>query len=124
MYFVGAFGEEDRVCGIGGLHLKSANGQYVMRIALLEELHDGADGYPSVVNLGVPEGEHEVIAQGEVVAVQRNEFVAAAKVVGKVIAERAIAAGVLQVVFDRGGYKYHGRVKSLADAAREAGLKF
>ncbi|HEY4580450.1 MAG TPA: 50S ribosomal protein L18 [Candidatus Acidoferrales bacterium] len=50
--------------------------------------------------------------------------IAAAKVVGKVIAERAIAAGVSQVVFDRGGYKYHGRVKSLADAAREAGLKF
>jgi large subunit ribosomal protein L18 len=50
--------------------------------------------------------------------------VAAAKVVGKAIAERAIAAGVSQVVFDRGGYKYHGRVKSLADAAREAGLKF
>ena len=50
--------------------------------------------------------------------------VAAAKIVGKAIAERAIAAGVSQVVFDRGGYKYHGRVKSLADAAREAGLKF
>ncbi|MBI1749536.1 MAG: 50S ribosomal protein L18 [Acidobacteria bacterium] len=50
--------------------------------------------------------------------------IAAAKVVGKVIAERAIAAGVSQVVFDRGGYKYHGRVKALADAAREAGLKF
>ena len=50
--------------------------------------------------------------------------IAAAKVVGKAIAERAIAAGVSQVVFDRGGYKYHGRVKTLADAAREAGLKF
>jgi len=50
--------------------------------------------------------------------------VAAAKVVGKEVAERAKAAGVLKVVFDRGGYKYHGRVKALADAAREAGLKF
>jgi large subunit ribosomal protein L18 len=50
--------------------------------------------------------------------------IAAAKIVGKAIAERAIAAGVSQVVFDRGGYKYHGRVKTLADAAREAGLKF
>ena len=50
--------------------------------------------------------------------------IAAAKVVGKVIAERAKAAGLTQVVFDRGGYKYHGRVKNLADAAREAGLKF
>jgi len=50
--------------------------------------------------------------------------IASAKAVGKVIAERAKAAGVTQVVFDRGGYKYHGRVKALADAAREAGLKF
>ena len=50
--------------------------------------------------------------------------VAAAKLVGKVLAERAIAAGVSRVVFDRGGYAYHGRVRALADAAREAGLKF
>ena len=50
--------------------------------------------------------------------------VAAAKVVGKVVAQRAIAAGISQVVFDRGGYKYHGRVQALAGAAREAGLKF
>lgn len=50
--------------------------------------------------------------------------IAAAKVVGKAVAERSKAAGVTQVVFDRGGYKYHGRVKALADAAREAGLKF
>jgi len=50
--------------------------------------------------------------------------VAAAKVVGKVVADRAKAAGISKVVFDRGGYKYHGRVKALADAAREAGLQF
>jgi large subunit ribosomal protein L18 len=50
--------------------------------------------------------------------------IASAKSVGKIIADRAKAAGVTQVVFDRGGYKYHGRVKALADAAREAGLKF
>ena len=50
--------------------------------------------------------------------------VAAAKQVGKTIAERAKAKGIAQVVFDRGGYLYHGRVKALADAAREAGLKF
>jgi large subunit ribosomal protein L18 len=50
--------------------------------------------------------------------------VAAAKVVGKAVADRAKAAGVSKVVFDRGGYKYHGRVKALADAAREAGLQF
>ena len=50
--------------------------------------------------------------------------IASAKAVGKFIAERAKAAGVSKVVFDRGGYKYHGRVKALADAAREAGLQF
>ncbi len=50
--------------------------------------------------------------------------IAASKVVGKVIAERAKAKGVEQVVFDRGGYQYHGRVQALAEAAREAGLKF
>jgi len=50
--------------------------------------------------------------------------VASAKVVGKIIAERALAAGIQQVVYDRGGYKYHGRVEALAQAAREAGLKF
>jgi large subunit ribosomal protein L18 len=50
--------------------------------------------------------------------------VAAAKSVGKAIAERAKEKGVKKVVFDRGGYIYHGRVKALADAAREAGLEF
>jgi large subunit ribosomal protein L18 len=49
---------------------------------------------------------------------------AAAKAVGKAIAERAQAKGISHVVFDRGGYLYHGRIKALADAAREAGLKF
>src|SRR5258708_536759 len=50
--------------------------------------------------------------------------IAAAKAVGKMVAERATAKGVKEVVFDRGGYLYHGRVKALADAAREAGLSF
>ena len=48
----------------------------------------------------------------------------AAAAVGKLIADRAKSAGVKQVVFDRGGFLYHGRVKALADAAREAGLEF
>ena len=50
--------------------------------------------------------------------------VAAAKVVGQALAKRATAAGIARVGFYRGGYAYHGRVKALADAAREAGLKF
>jgi len=50
--------------------------------------------------------------------------VEAASSVGKKIAERALAKGVKQVVFDRGGYIYHGRIKALADAAREGGLEF
>ena len=48
----------------------------------------------------------------------------AAKAVGKLVAQRAIEKGVKDVVFDRGGYLYHGRIKALADAAREGGLKF
>ncbi len=47
-----------------------------------------------------------------------------AKAVGKLLAQRALSKGLKQVVFDRGGFKYHGRVKSLADASREAGLEF
>ena len=50
--------------------------------------------------------------------------VAAASEIGKLIAERAKKAGVTDVVFDRGGYLYHGRIKALADAAREGGLEF
>jgi large subunit ribosomal protein L18 len=50
--------------------------------------------------------------------------IAAAKAVGKLLAERATAKGVKEVVFDRGGYLFHGRVKALADAAREGGLSF
>jgi large subunit ribosomal protein L18 len=50
--------------------------------------------------------------------------VAAAKEVGKLVAERAKEKGIKKVVFDRGGYLYHGRIKALADAAREAGLEF
>jgi large subunit ribosomal protein L18 len=50
--------------------------------------------------------------------------IAGAKEIGKIIAERAKQKGITRVVFDRGGYLYHGRVKALADAAREAGLEF
>ncbi len=55
---------------------------------------------------------------------EKTNNVDAAAYVGKVIAERAIAAGVKEVVFDRGGFIYQGKIKALADAAREAGLEF
>jgi large subunit ribosomal protein L18 len=55
---------------------------------------------------------------------KRGSNVAAAKAVGQLIANRAKEKGVSAVVFDRGGFQYHGRIKALADAAREAGLKF
>ena len=54
----------------------------------------------------------------------KGSDLAAATAVGKLVAERALQAGVKEVVFDRGGYLYHGRVKALADAARESGLSF
>ncbi len=57
-------------------------------------------------------------------AAGKGANVAAAQVIGKRIAERAKAAGVEQVAFDRAGFAYHGRVKALAEAAREAGLQF
>jgi large subunit ribosomal protein L18 len=57
-------------------------------------------------------------------ALKTGANIDAAKAVGKLIAERASAKGIKQVVFDRGGYLYHGRVKALADAAREGGLNF
>lgn len=50
--------------------------------------------------------------------------VAAARAVGALLGKRAVSAGIKRVVFDRGGYRYHGRIKALADAAREAGLEF
>lgn len=63
--------------------------------------------------------EPEVRAQ-----VARGSTVDAAKIVGKRVAEKALASGVSEVAFDRSGFRFHGRVKALADAAREAGLKF
>jgi large subunit ribosomal protein L18 len=57
-------------------------------------------------------------------AIRTGADKAAAEAIGKLIAERAVAAGVKDVVFDRGGYLYHGRVKALADAARAGGLNF
>ncbi len=72
---------------------------------------------------------HTLVAASTVDAEVRGQLnakdkTAQAAVVGEVLAKRALAAGVTQVVFDRGGNRYHGRVKSLAEAARKAGLEF
>ncbi len=74
-----------------------------------------------------PEGDR-VLASASTLDAQLRQGstgnIAAAAAVGKLVAERARAAGVERVAFDRAGYKYHGRVKALADAARESGLEF
>ncbi len=76
-----------------------------------------------------PNGSEVLAAASTVEAAIRGDLkvtgnVDAAKVVGKAIAERALEKGIKDVAFDRSGFKYHGRVKALADAAREAGLQF
>jgi large subunit ribosomal protein L18 len=67
---------------------------------------------------------HASTSQGKKGSKKTGGNVASAKEVGKMIAQRAQEKGVKKVVFDRGGYLYHGRIKALADAAREAGLEF
>jgi len=69
-------------------------------------------------------GETIVSASTLAMKAKTGGNVAAAKEIGKTIAERAKEKGVRKVVFDRGGFLYHGRIKALADAAREAGLEF
>ena len=64
------------------------------------------------------------VDKGAKATTKKGGNVAAAKAIGKLVAERAREKGIKSVVFDRGGYQYHGRVKALADAAREAGLEF
>jgi len=63
----------------------------------------------------------EAEIRGRVAGMKKSEQ---ARIVGEILAQRAVARGIKQVVFDRGGYMYHGRVKSLADGARAAGLEF
>ena len=87
---------------------RSLNHIYVQ---VIDDLHD-----KTLVSASTAEGKKEDRRTGG--------NVASAKAIGKTIAERAKAKGVTKVVFDRGGYIYHGRVKAVADAAREAGLKF
>jgi len=64
------------------------------------------------------------LASASTIKLKTGGNVAAAKEIGKAVAEAAVKQGIKKVVFDRGGYLYHGRIKALADAAREAGLEF
>jgi large subunit ribosomal protein L18 len=85
--------------------------------------------YAAVIS---PDGDKVLVSASTLEVEVRNELagakgrggnVAAAKLVGARLARKAVAAGIEQVAFDRSGFRYHGRVKALADAAREAGLK-
>ena len=69
-------------------------------------------------------GETLVSASTLSMKINTGGNVAAAKEIGKAVAEKAVAQGIKKVVFDRGGFLYHGRIKAVADAAREAGLDF
>jgi large subunit ribosomal protein L18 len=69
-------------------------------------------------------GETLVSASTLALKIKTGDNVAAAKEIGKAVAEQATKQGIKKVVFDRGGFLYHGRIKALADAAREAGLEF
>ncbi len=76
-----------------------------------------------------PNGSRVIVSASTLDAEAKKELgyggnISAAKVVGRLIAERAKSAGIEQVAFDRSGYKFHGRIKALADSAREGGLKF
>jgi large subunit ribosomal protein L18 len=72
----------------------------------------------------IDDSKHAVLlSAGKVEGTEKGK-ISQSKLVGKKIAELALAKGIKQVVFDRGGYIYHGRIKALAESAREAGLKF
>ena len=72
----------------------------------------------------IDDGEGKTLATAGSLKIKNGGNIKAAAVVGKALAEKAIAAGITKVVFDRGVSRYHGRVKALADAAREGGLLF
>jgi len=100
----------------------------LMRVWLFPKVKKGMDARYGKIRADLEsaestkaDAEREVADYQSALAAVRAE---AAARVGKLIAERAVKAGITEVVFDRGGYIYHGRVKALADAAREGGLKF
>lgn len=98
-----------------------------LRVHRLSVHRSNSHIYASIIS---PEGDRVLVSASTLEPEVRKELsgnggnVSAAGLVGKRVAEKAKAAGIEQVAFDRAGFRYHGRVKALADAAREAGLKF
>ena len=98
-----------------------------LRVHRLSVFRSNLHIYANIIS---PEGDRVLVSASTLEPEVRKELegkggnVAAAGLVGKRVAEKAKAAGIEQVAFDRSGFRYHGRVKALADAAREAGLKF
>lgn len=72
----------------------------------------------------IDDATHATLASASSLDLEKGNTIDAASAVGKLAAERALEKGIETVVFDRGGYLYHGRIKAVAEAAREAGLKF
>ena len=101
-----------------------------LRVGRLSVFRSNTHIYANIIS---PEGDKVLVSASTLEAEVRSELagkpgagsnVAAASLVGKRVAERALKAGIESVAFDRSGYRYHGRIRALAEAAREAGLKF
>ena len=86
----------------------------------LSVYRSSANIYAQVIN----DADGHTVASASSLDIKQGGNIDAAAAVGKLVAERAKKAGIEEVIFDRGSYIYHGRVKALADAAREGGLKF
>jgi large subunit ribosomal protein L18 len=101
-----------------------------LRVGRLSVFRSNTHIYANIIS---PEGDKVLVSASTLEAEVRSELagkagaggnVTAASLVGKRVAERALKAGIESVAFDRSGYRYHGRIRALAEAAREAGLKF
>lgn len=112
---------ERRVARVRRAIKKAANGRPRLSVH-----RSGVHIYAQIINdvEGVTVAAASTLDKGLRGEIKSGANVAAATAVGKLIAERARAAGISQVVFDRGGFLYHGRIKALAEAAREGGLEF
>jgi large subunit ribosomal protein L18 len=101
-----------------------------LRVGRLAVFRSNTHIYANIIS---PDGDKVLVSASTLEAEVRSELggkagaggnVAAASLIGKRVAERALKAGIESVAFDRSGYRYHGRIRALAEAAREAGLKF